>query len=58
MSVFQYQILFLFIQRDDHEVNNNILNIQIVTFSNSGETSTHIYSFVSLENIVGEDKVL
>ena len=49
MSVFQYQILFLFIQRDDHEVNNNILNIQIVTFSNSGETSTHIYSFVSLE---------
>lgn len=39
-------------------MNNNILNIQIVTFSNSGETSTHIYSFVSLENIVGEDKVL
>ena len=58
MSVFQYQILFLFTHRDDHEVNNNILNIQIVTFSNSGETSTHIYSFVSLENIVGEDKVL
>ena len=57
MSVFQYQILFLLIHRDDHEVNK-ILNIQIVTFSNSGETSTHIYSFVSLENIVGEDKVL